>query len=186
MRFPHWVCVLWLYSQTIAAHQHLHDIERWNLQNYGLATLNWPRFFPSPRNHQRNMACIVMCRGGHSALIFFPSPILLPILMGYQAICFWYQTELYINNMQISGTVWTLLHILSERISDSERKLVSSVWPERKCETFTNNVAQFSQGWIQDFLIGAPTPKRATLYFVLPNVKLLLDEMVLIWLLPRR
>ena len=55
-----------------------------------------------------------MCRGGHTAVMFFPSLILLLILMGYQAICFWYQVELYINNMQISGTVWTLLHIIGK------------------------------------------------------------------------
>ena len=41
------------------------------------------------------------CRGGHTAPIYFPSKILLPILMGYQAICYQYWTELYINNIQI-------------------------------------------------------------------------------------
>ena len=83
----------------------------------GLATLNWPRFFLSLILFPINLDCVVICRDGHTAPIFFQSPILLLILMGYQAICFRYQTELYIHNvkiLEISETVWTLLHIIGK------------------------------------------------------------------------
>ena len=57
----------------------------------------------------------------HTDLIFFPSLILLLIWMGYRAICLGYWTELYINTMEISEAVWTVLHFIRlERNSKSE------------------------------------------------------------------
>ena len=55
---------------------------------YGLATLNWPIFFPSPIFFPIKSACVVICRGGHTAFRFW-------FWMGYRAICFQYWQELH-------------------------------------------------------------------------------------------
>ena len=68
------------------------------LHLYGLATLNWPIFFPS--------------------LIFFGL---------YSNMQMWSHCFPILIMLIIIGFVW--VWILSERISDSERKSVSSVWP---------------------------------------------------------
>ena len=52
---------------------------------YGLATLNWPRFFLSPILFPVNLAYIEICRSVHTELTNF--------WMGYQAICFRYRTQ---------------------------------------------------------------------------------------------
>ena len=93
---------------------------------YGLATLNWPRFFPSPILFLIKLVYIEKCRNVHTELTNF--------WMGNQAICFQYRAwkeSQSVQRVQVITTFYTL------------SRLFWTIWPIIKSwecyETVRNN-----------------------------------------------